>query len=115
MNTRELAEDFPDGRKINQVMNGKKPMPSERSSADDLSSSDHQQQEKKERQQKLARITNPTALMAPVTHPSPVQALQRRARTASGIIPQSRSYELRFELGCSKRKLPQMQASQMQE
>jgi hypothetical protein len=29
MNTKELAEDFPDGQEINQVMNGKKAMPSD--------------------------------------------------------------------------------------
>ncbi len=29
MSTREIAEDFPDGQEINQVRNGKKPMPSD--------------------------------------------------------------------------------------
>jgi len=29
MNTKELAEDFPDGQELNQVMNGKRPMPSD--------------------------------------------------------------------------------------
>jgi uncharacterized protein (DUF1800 family) len=29
MSAKELAEDFPDGQEINQVMNGKKPMPSD--------------------------------------------------------------------------------------
>ncbi len=29
MSTKEIAEDFPDGQEINQVMNGKKPMPSD--------------------------------------------------------------------------------------
>src|ERR1700683_5364996 len=29
MSTKEIAEDFPDGQEINQVRNGKKPMPSD--------------------------------------------------------------------------------------
>ena len=29
MSTKEIAEDFPDGQEINQVMNGKRPMPSD--------------------------------------------------------------------------------------
>jgi uncharacterized protein (DUF1800 family) len=29
MNTKELAENFPDGQELNQVMNGKRPMPSD--------------------------------------------------------------------------------------
>ena len=29
LSTREIAEDFPDGQEINQVMNGKKAMPSD--------------------------------------------------------------------------------------
>jgi len=29
MSTREIAEDFPDGQEINQVLNGKRPMPSD--------------------------------------------------------------------------------------
>jgi uncharacterized protein (DUF1800 family) len=61
MNTRELAEDFPDGRKINQVMNGKKPMPSDAALRMIYQVQIDQQQEKKERQQEAGKNTNPTA------------------------------------------------------
>jgi len=61
MNTRELAEDFPDGRKINQVMNGKKPMPSDEALRMIYQVQIDQQQEKKERQQEAGKNTNPTA------------------------------------------------------
>ncbi|MGB7864981.1 MAG: DUF1800 domain-containing protein, partial [Candidatus Sulfotelmatobacter sp.] len=61
MNTKELAESFPDGQEINQVMNGKKPMPSDAALRMIYQVQIDRQQEKKERQQEAGRNTNPPA------------------------------------------------------
>ncbi|MGA2021291.1 MAG: DUF1800 domain-containing protein [Candidatus Sulfotelmatobacter sp.] len=61
MNTKELAENFPDGQEINQVMNGKKAMPSDGALRMIYQVQIDRQQEKKERQQETGRNANPTA------------------------------------------------------
>ena len=55
MNTKELAENFPDGQEINQVMNGKKAMPSDAALRMVYQVQIDRQQEKKERQQESAK------------------------------------------------------------
>ena len=61
MNTKELAENFPDGQEINQVMNGKKPMPSDAALRMVYQVQIDRQQEKKERLQEAGKNTNPAA------------------------------------------------------
>jgi uncharacterized protein (DUF1800 family) len=60
MSTRELAQNFPDGQEINQVMNGKKPMPSDAALRMVYQVQIDRQQEKKERQE-AAKNANPAA------------------------------------------------------
>jgi hypothetical protein len=62
MSTKELAEDFPDGQEINQVMNGKKPMPSDAALRMVYQVQIDRQQEKKERQQEAGKNTTPPAV-----------------------------------------------------
>jgi uncharacterized protein (DUF1800 family) len=66
MSTRELAENFPDGQEINQVMNGKKSMPSDPALKMIYQVQVARQQERKdkdkdkERQQESVKSTSPT-------------------------------------------------------
>jgi uncharacterized protein (DUF1800 family) len=58
MNTKDLAENFPDGQEINQVMNGKKSMPSDASLRMIYEVQIERQQERKERQQEASKNVN---------------------------------------------------------
>jgi uncharacterized protein (DUF1800 family) len=60
MNTKELAENFPDGQEINQVMNGKKSMPSDAALRMVYQVQIDRQQEKKERLQEAGKNGTPT-------------------------------------------------------
>ncbi len=55
MNTKELAESFPDGQEINQVKNGRRPMPSDAALRMVYQVQIARQQEKKERAQEAAK------------------------------------------------------------
>jgi uncharacterized protein (DUF1800 family) len=55
MSTREIAEDFPDGQEINQVRNGKKPMPSDPARRAVFQVQLARQEEKKERKEEAAK------------------------------------------------------------
>ncbi len=57
MSTKELAENFPDGQEINQVMNGKKAMPSDAALRMVYQVQIDRQQEKKEQKQEAAKNT----------------------------------------------------------
>src|ERR1700691_3947768 len=59
MSTKEIAEDFPDGQEIHQVMNGKKPRPADAALRMVYQVQIDRQQEKKARQEstKIARST----------------------------------------------------------
>jgi uncharacterized protein (DUF1800 family) len=58
MNAKELAEDFPDGQEINQVIKGKSSMPSEAGLRMVYQVQIDRQQEKKERLQEAGKNTN---------------------------------------------------------
>jgi uncharacterized protein (DUF1800 family) len=60
MNTKELAENFPDGQEIKQVMNGKRPMPSDAALRMVYQVQIDRQEERKERLQE-AKNTNSAA------------------------------------------------------
>lgn len=62
MNTKELAEEFPDGQEINQVRNGKRPMPSDAALRMVYQVQIARQQERKERLQETVKNTNSPAL-----------------------------------------------------
>ena len=64
MNAKELAEDFPDGQEINQVINGKSPMPSEAALRMVYQVQIDRQQEKKERLQEAGKNTNSASDLA---------------------------------------------------
>jgi uncharacterized protein (DUF1800 family) len=64
MNAKELAEDFPDGQEINQVINGKSPMPSEEALRMVYQVQIDRQQEKKERLQEAGKNTNSASDLA---------------------------------------------------
>ncbi|MGA9544051.1 MAG: DUF1800 domain-containing protein [Candidatus Sulfotelmatobacter sp.] len=55
MSTREIAENFPDGQEINQVRNGKKPMPSDPARRAVFQVQVARQEEKKERKEEAAK------------------------------------------------------------
>src|SRR5580658_3873268 len=55
MSTKEIAEDFPDGQEINQVRNGKKPMPSDPARRAVFQVQLARQEEKKERKEQAAK------------------------------------------------------------
>ena len=55
MSTGEIAEDFPDGQEINQVRNGKKPMPSDPARRAVFQVQLARQEEKKERKEEAAK------------------------------------------------------------
>ncbi|MFZ0952406.1 MAG: DUF1800 domain-containing protein [Candidatus Sulfotelmatobacter sp.] len=55
MSTREIAEDFPDGQEINQVRNGKKPMPSDLARRAVFQVQLARQEEKKKRKEEAAK------------------------------------------------------------
>jgi|HubBroStandDraft_5_1064220.scaffolds.fasta_scaffold04219_5 uncharacterized protein (DUF1800 family) len=57
MSTREIAENFPDGQEINQVRNGKKPMPSDPARRAVFQVQLARQEEKKERKEEAAKGT----------------------------------------------------------
>ena len=59
MSTKELAENFPDGQEINQVRNGKRPMPSDPALRMVYQVQIARQQEKKERKQEAAKNSAP--------------------------------------------------------
>jgi uncharacterized protein (DUF1800 family) len=61
MSTKELAENFPDGQEINQVMNGKKSMPSDAALRMIYQVQIARQQGRKERLQEIAKNTSPAA------------------------------------------------------
>jgi uncharacterized protein (DUF1800 family) len=55
MSTKEIAEDFPDGQEINQVLNGKRSMPSDPARRAVFQVQLARQQEKKDRKEEAAR------------------------------------------------------------
>jgi uncharacterized protein (DUF1800 family) len=55
LSAREIAEDFPDGQEINQVRNGKKPMPSDPARRAVFQVQLARQEEKKERKEEAAK------------------------------------------------------------
>jgi|HubBroStandDraft_5_1064220.scaffolds.fasta_scaffold37513_1 uncharacterized protein (DUF1800 family) len=57
LSAREIAEDFPDGQEINQVRNGKKPMPSDAARRAVFEVQMARQEEKKERKEEMAKNT----------------------------------------------------------
>src|SRR5580700_1011647 len=57
MSTREIAENFPDGQEINQVRNGKKPMPSDPARRAVFQVQLARQEEKKEHKEEAAKGT----------------------------------------------------------
>ncbi|MGB7599594.1 MAG: DUF1800 domain-containing protein [Candidatus Sulfotelmatobacter sp.] len=59
MSTKELAESFPDGQEINQVKNGKRPMPSDAALRMVYQVQIERQQEKKDRKQEAAKNSAP--------------------------------------------------------
>jgi uncharacterized protein (DUF1800 family) len=61
MNPKELAENFPDGQEINQVKNGKKPMPTDAALRMVYQVQIDRQQERKERLQEAAKNTKSAA------------------------------------------------------
>jgi uncharacterized protein (DUF1800 family) len=64
MNAKELAESFPDGQEINQVINGKSPMPSDAALRMVYQVQIDRQKEKKERLQEAGKNTNSASELA---------------------------------------------------
>ncbi|MGA8270994.1 MAG: DUF1800 domain-containing protein, partial [Candidatus Sulfotelmatobacter sp.] len=68
MSTKEIAEDFPDGQEINQVMNGKKPMPSDATLRMVYQVQIDRQQEKKARQESAKIASSMSGANASADH-----------------------------------------------
>jgi uncharacterized protein (DUF1800 family) len=83
MSTRELAQNFPDGQEINQVMNGKKPMPSDAALRMVYQVQIDRQQEKKERQETAKNANAAPATMAPSTAADMTGSADRAAMNPS--------------------------------
>jgi uncharacterized protein (DUF1800 family) len=84
MNAKELAEDFPDGQEINQVINGKSPMPSEAALRMVYQVQIDRQQEKKERLQEAGKNTNSASDLARnVAVVTPSQSIAAASANAS--------------------------------
>ena len=93
MNAKELAEDFPDGQEINQVINGKSSMPSEAGLRMVYQVQIDRQQEKKERLQEAGKNTNSASDLAGnvavVTSPQSIaaQSANATADNSAGMKP----------------------------
>jgi uncharacterized protein (DUF1800 family) len=92
MNAKELAENFPDGQEINQVINGKSPMPSDAALRMVYQVQIDRQQEKKERLQEVGKNTNSAADLArnvAVANPQSVTAESANATAdnSAGVKP----------------------------
>jgi hypothetical protein len=82
MSTKELAENFPDGQEVNQVMNGKKSMPSDAALRMIYQIQIERQQQKKERQQEASNTpiqVIPPAKTDSLNQTSDMQASNRSA------------------------------------
>ena len=93
MNAKELAEDFPDGQEINQVIKGKSSMPSEAGLRMVYQVQIDRQQEKKERLQEAGKNTNSASDLAGnvavVTSPQSIaaQSANATADNSAGMKP----------------------------
>jgi len=93
MNAKELAEDFPDGQEINQVIKGKSSMPSEAGLRMVYQVQIDRQQEKKERLQEAGKNTNSASDLAGnvavVTPPQSIaaQSANATADNSAGMKP----------------------------
>jgi len=81
MSTKEIAEDFPDGKEINQVMNGKKPMPSDPARRAVFQVQVARQEARKDRKEEAGK--NAVAAAAPEKVSAPVEGSSMAAMTAS--------------------------------
>jgi uncharacterized protein (DUF1800 family) len=79
MSTKEIAEDFPDGQEINQVLNGKRSMPSDPARRAVFQVQLARQQEKKDRKEEAAK--NAVAA-APDKSNAPVESAANTANAA---------------------------------
>jgi uncharacterized protein (DUF1800 family) len=80
MSTREIAQDFPDGQEINQVMNGKKSMPSDPALRMVYEVQIERQQERKDKKDK-------DRLQAATTNASPATANISSRADGSSMVP----------------------------
>src|SRR6202162_2046681 len=84
MNAKELAEDFPDGQEINQVINGKSPMPSDAALRMVYQVQIDREQEKKERLQAAGKNANSASELARnVAVVTPAQSIAAESTNAT--------------------------------
>ncbi len=81
MSTKEIAEDFPDGQEINQVRNGKKPMPSDPARRAVFQVQVARQEARKDRKEEAGK--NAVTAAAPEKVSAPVGGSSMAAMTAS--------------------------------
>ena len=88
MNAKELAEDFPDGQEINQVINGKSPMPSDAALRMVYQVQIDREQEKKERLQAAGKNANSASDLARnVAVVTPSQSIAAESANATADNP----------------------------
>src|SRR3984885_1197910 len=93
MNAKELAESFPDGQEINQVINGKSPMPSDAAFRMVYQVQIDRQKEKKEPLQEAGKNTNSASELArnlAVVTPSPsiaAKSANAPGDNSAGVTP----------------------------
>jgi uncharacterized protein (DUF1800 family) len=91
MSPREVAEDFPDGGLVKQVMDGKKSMPSDAAKRAVYQVQIAKQEEKREKKAALAGNPAGTAANAVVESPEPKTAEPKTAAVASATLSSSLS------------------------
>jgi uncharacterized protein (DUF1800 family) len=112
MSTKELAESFPDGQEINQVKNGKRPMPSDAALRMVYQVQIERQQEKKERQQEAARNSAPAEAESSGKAATAMEPTVSAAKLAPEEEDQARRLEQTASADQDMQQLPELPAEQ---
>ncbi|MGA9511248.1 MAG: DUF1800 domain-containing protein [Candidatus Sulfotelmatobacter sp.] len=112
MSTKELAENFPDGQEINQVRNGKRPMPSDPALRMAYQVQIARQQEKKERGQKAAKNSASVQSDAAGVKVAAMEPTMSEAKLASREEDQERSGKPALYADLEIRQLTKLPADQ---
>jgi uncharacterized protein (DUF1800 family) len=112
MNPKELAENFPDGQEINQVRNGKRPMPSDAALRMVYQVQIERQQEKKERKQEAARSSAPVDSNGDGKTVAAMDPTVSAAKLAPDEEDQAQRREQALYAGLDVRQLSELPANQ---
>jgi uncharacterized protein (DUF1800 family) len=110
MSTKELAQNFPDGQEINQVMNGKRPLPSDPALRMIYQVQIGRQQQRKERQQEKAK-TDPSSEQKSGSEDgvTPSGAMSEAKTSADAAMPAMSGTEENAEPSTQPKQTPEEQ------